>query len=473
MTVFNELDIQRDQPLQDQIYRFISQNILNQRLQPDTRLPSSRQLAELLGVSRNTVNASFDQLRAEGFIVSRVGSGWYVNGDRFDDQVMPKPVSPAGRATLFACSELAESLLEPEKHPGGSYLPFTTGLPDLKHFPFGIWNRLYRLNESRMALMGYGEHKGLSDLRHQISSYLRESRGVSCHPEQILLTQGAQQALYVVISLLVNPGDEVLIENPGYRGMYKAAQVARAKPLPVDVDEHGLKVNLLPLSTNARLLYCTPTHQYPLGGILNVSERLQLLDWARKNQVWIIEDDYDSEFHFYQKPFPAMHSLVSQAPVIYLGSFSKTLFPALRIGYLVLPEALMPAAISIKEYVQGFSPALEQAVLAQFMAERHFSRHLRRMRQLYQKKWELLIDQWQSRGNETLTPVVQSAGMHVVLRGDIDEQRTLLLLKQHGFGGMPLSGYFINRNCQTGLVLGYANASQQQIIDLVELLRQV
>ncbi|AJQ96259.1 PLP-dependent aminotransferase family protein [Gynuella sunshinyii] len=472
MTVFNELDIQRDQPLQDQIYRFISQNILSQRLQADTRLPSSRQLAELLGVSRNTVNASFDQLRAEGFIVSRVGSGWYVNADRFDDRVMAKPVASSACTPLLACSELAGSVLGPMEQTGGSPLPFTTGLPDLKHFPFGTWNRLYRQNESRVALMGYGEYKGLSDLRNQISIYLRESRGVSCHPEQILLTQGAQQALYIVISLLVNPGDEVLIENPGYGGMHKAAQMAQAKPLPVDVDEHGLKVSLLPSSTKARLLYCTPTHQYPLGGILDVSERLQLLDWARNNQVWIIEDDYDSEFHFYQKPFPAMHSLVSEAPVIYLGSFSKTLFPALRMGYLVLPEALMPAAVSIKECVQGFSPALEQAVLAQFMAEGHFSRHLRRMRQLYQKKWELLIGQWQSRGNETLTPVVQSAGMHVVLRGDIDEQQTLQLLKKHGFGGAPLSAYFINRHCQTGLVLGYANASQQQIIDLVELLRQ-
>ena len=471
--MFQELELQLDQPLQSQIYRFISQGIIEQRLLSATRLPSSRQLAGQLRISRNTVNAAYEQLRVEGFIVSRAGSGWYVNTGRSEDRIDNLRMLRQSTAEVPQQSKLAERLNEPKPSKDKFNLPFTPGLPDLSCFPLKQWNRLCRQNESRTALMGYGDPQGQPELREQIATYLRESRGVFCQPEQILVTQGAQQALNVVFSLLLDPGDTVLIEEPGYRGTMKAAQMTDAVLQPVPVNEDGLKVSSLPPNTQAKLLYCTPTHQYPLGGILDVSERLQLLEWSKRNQLWIVEDDYDSEFHFYQKPFPAMHSLVEQASVIYLGSFSKTLFPALRTGYLVLPESLMPAAVAIKEYMQGNSPLLNQAVLAQFMADGHFKRHLRRMRYIYQQKWELLLQQWQQQGNhQLLKPVVQSAGMHIVLTGEVDEGTLQQKLAAHGFGCTPLSYYFLNPPWLSGLVLGYANASESDIRALVQLLNE-
>lgn len=471
--MFPDLQLDPDKPLQQQLYRFLSQQILVGGLAPGLRLPSSRQLAMHLAVSRNTVNAVYQQLSAEGFIRSQPGSGWFVSAERPEERVESDDPDMRVSNLRPVTTELVDRLGEAFRFDGDGHRPFIPGLPDLREFPLKLWNRLLHQHESRTRLMGYGDFQGLPELREQIAIYLRESRGVVCRPGQILITQGAQQALNIAVGLLVNPGESVIMENPGYRRMHAALRLMGADIQPIAVDDEGLRVDDLPDPTNARMLYCTPTHQYPLGGIVPVSERLHLLQWARSNQVWIIEDDYDSEFHFYRRPFPAMHSLVDQAPVIYLGSFSKTLFPALRIGYLVLPEPMIEAAVQIKDFSQGNSPQLQQAVLAQFIEEGHFRRHLRRMRLIYQHKWEVFMTLWQKTNNPVLQPVAHSAGMHVVLRGDIDEQAASNLLTQHGFGCAKLSGYFFAPPKQTGLVLGYANASEADIERLVEILNKL
>lgn len=470
--MFPDLQLNPDQPLQKQLYFFLSQQILHGRMPPDMRLPSTRRLASNLTISRNTVNAVYQQLSAEGFIRSQAGSGWFICAERPDERIDSESRGGVTSNVSEHQSELVNRLGDAFHFDGDGHRPFTPGLPDLDEFPLKLWNRLIHQHESRTRLMGYGDFRGLPELRQQIAIYLRESRGVVCQPEQILITQGAQQALNIAVQLLINPGDVVIMENPGYRRMQAALRLLGANIQPIAVDDQGLQIDHLSSWTEARMLYCTPTHQYPLGGIMPISERLRLLQWARANGVWIIEDDYDSEFHFYRRPFPAMHSLLDEAPVIYLGSFSKTLYPALRIGYLVLPRPLIEPAVQIKDFSQGNSPQLQQAVLAQFIEEGHFRRHLRRMCLLYQRKWEYFMTRWQQTGNTVLQPVAHSAGMHVVLRGNIDEQAASTLLMQHGFGCAKLSGYYISPPIQTGLVLGYANASETDIERLIELLEE-
>ncbi|RDE22749.1 PLP-dependent aminotransferase family protein [Motiliproteus coralliicola] len=474
----DEILLDRAKPLQQQLYRQLHQLILQGRLRPGFRLPSSRRLAETLGVSRNTVTLVLEQLKQEGFLISRVGSGCYVNRQLpqdclgLDAAVWESSVHPP-ELSLYA-QGLEEYRMRADADEGSADLPFTVGLPDLTCFPAATWSRILRRHSDRTCLMGFDDPMGYPPLREALSNYLAASRGVRCKPEQVLITQGAQQALALCALVLLNPGEQVLVENPGYAGAREALLARGAKLEPLPMGPQGVDTAALPSQTEARLMYCTPTHQYPLGGILSAAQRLQLLDWAASQRLWIIEDDYDSEFHFHAKPIAALQGMAPHTPVIYMGSFSKTLLPASRLGYLVVPESLANTFATAKRYQGGDSPMLLQAAAADFIAEGHFVRHLRRMRQCYQRKWDHIHDLLIPLAGR-VESLAESAGMHLVLQIDgVDDRVLCRAFHEQGFGGTPLSSYYLEgTKPRQGIVLGFAHSSRAEREDAVAVLKQL
>ena len=470
----DDIHLEGSASLQQQLYQQLSQRIVEQRYPPGRRLPSSRQLAQDLGVSRNTVNAVYEQLKAEGFVRSRSGQGVFVHEDI--ERALQRPVPPARPRPLATAPMTLPPL--PRKPVAGAgagddaNLPFQPGLPDLDAFPIRSWNRILHHQESRRSLRGYDSIEGYAPLRQAIADYVRSARGVRCQAEQVIITQGAQQALALIGDVLLQPGDRVFSENPGYRGA-RYALTRHGNPIvPVPLKQQVLDVDGLAELGPARLLFCTPTHQYPMGGVLNVAQRMALLQWAQCNQTWIVEDDYDSEFHFHNKPFAAIQGLFDNAPVLYVGSFSKTLLPALRVGYLIVPEGLVEHFAQAKRVSGGESPLLAQATIAEFMVSGQFSRHLRRMRQLYRDKWHHFQDRVSTELAGQFTPVAESAGMHLVLEGECDDLALSQWLRSRGFGSTPLSAHFIGHDVRTGLVMGFASASERQIDDCVRTLSE-
>lgn len=471
--VIDDIRLDGRQPLQHQLYQRLSERILDQRYPPGRQLPPSRQMAQDLGISRNTVNAVYEQLKAEGFLQSRAGKGIFVHEDIKSTVAPSGPgLGRPGRVSTELPPLPAITRGTPKPVEDAS-LPFQPGLPDLDAFPIRTWNRIMHHQESRRSLRGYDSIQGYQPLRRAIATYLRTSRGVRCEEHQVIITNGAQQALSLLGDVFLQQGDSILCENPGYRGARNALGRFGNPLIPIPLRNQVLDVEALPglEPARARLLFCTPTHQYPMGGILDLSQRVALIQWAQKNDCWIIEDDYDSEFHFYNKPFAAIQGLYENSPVLYMGSFSKTLLPALRVGYLVVPEAVVEPLLWAKQISGGETPLLTQATIAEFIESGQFTRHLRRMRQLYRDKWQL----FQREVTETLgglaEPVAESAGMHLVLEGDFDDLSLSQWLKTRGFGSTPLSAHFLGDSVKTGLVMGFASANEREITKCVSELR--
>ncbi len=471
-------ELSSSRPLQTQIHEQLAQWIGQGRLSPGVRLPSTRTLSDTLSVSRNTVSAVIDQLKAEGFIESHIGRGNFIAADIPELLVLPASRSGCDAQAYPGLSDFAISLATKQARHKKPSLPFTPGIPDLQNFPSALWHKLWRRHQDRQVLMGYDDDQGYLPLREALAKYLRISRGVNCSAQQILITQGAQQGLSLCAQLLVNSGDTVLHEDPGYRGAKEAFLIQRPKVLYVPLNHGVIDVDWIiknnTSTSSAKLMYISPTHQYPMGGLLSASQRLALLQWAQTNRTWIIEDDYDSEFHFTHKPVAAMQGMTQTNNVIYMGSFSKTLLPALRLGYLVLPEALMNPFTVAKSNLTGETSVLPQAVVADFIEEGHFVRHLRKMRFLYKNKWLHLEQLIRQTFGDAVEVVAESAGMHLVIRiAGCDDVSLNKALEAKGFGGTPLSSYFHGNKKQTGLVLGFANTSEQQRIDYVEALKQL
>lgn len=474
----DDIQLQRGseaQTLQAQLYRALSERIASGRLAAGDKLPSSRQLAQELVIGRNTVLAVYEQLSAEGFLQQRPRQGVFVHPQ------LPLSRHPAPAAIQRSntppkplqkippwLAKGPDALVPPQWNERNA--PFTPGLPDLSAFPLALWNRTLHHQEGRRSLLGYDSHQGYFPLRRAIAEYLRTARGVRCGAEQVIVTQGAQQALALIAELFLEPGDRVLIEDPGYRGSRYALHRAGVQLEAVPLENEVLDVDRLPTSTRAKLLYCTPTHQYPMGGILTVSQRMTLLNWALAQGVWLIEDDYDSEFHFYQKPFPALQGLMEPSPVLYVGSFSKTLFPGLRLGYLVVPEQWVDAFRQLKRIQSGETPVLLQAVTAEFIDSGHFYRHLRRMRQLYQAKWEHLQGLCQQHLHGLYQPIAQSAGMHLVLERRCDDRALAAAMAHKGYCPQALSEHGLTDHCRRGLVIGFSSSTEKELTDGVKLL---
>jgi GntR family transcriptional regulator/MocR family aminotransferase len=463
----NRLDAR---PLYQQVCDGYREAIVERRIRGGQRLPSTRALAAQLEISRTPVLNAFDQLLAEGYFESRPGSGTFVSSTL--------PAQAAG----FKPTTLPARRLEAPRHSApdpwlGGFGAFRMSEPALDHFPFGRWSRLVGRHSRGVhpAELNYGSPMGDLPLRQALAAYLRTARAVRCEAEQIMVVSGSQQALGIAARVLLKRGQPVWVEEPGYGGARDALVQAGARPVPVPVDNEGLNVAAgIRRNRSARAALVTPSHQYPLGATLSASRRLQLLDWAQAAGAWIIEDDYDSEYRYESQPVAALQGLDREARVIYIGTFSKVLFPALRVGYLVIPTELVERFKEVRETMDICPPALIPAVLADFIVEGHFARHLRRTSLLYRERRGVLVNALGDNFGSRMEVVGSEAGMHLVALCAKPSDRMIAgAAAKNGLWTMPLSACYLGAADRQGLVLGYGGVTAEAIPRAVEKLRAV
>lgn len=476
-------------PLFRQIYLQLREAILERRLTPGRRLPSTRTLARELGVARNTVINAFEQLRAEGYLEGQVGSGTTVARDLPDDRPCLRTAADGAatggqeaRRRLLPSRFGATALAGPRDLNPVATAPFEVDLPALDAFPFETWRRLVaqRLRQATREVMAIADPAGYFPLRKAIADYVGAARGVACTPEQVIITSGSQHAVDLAVRSLMRPGDSAWVEDPGERGVRANLQAAGARLVPVPVDREGLDVAAgIKLSRHARLAYVTPSNQYPLGGTMSMARRLALLNWARESGAWILEDDCDSEFRYASRPLAALKGLDAEGNVIYLGTFSRSLLRPLRLGYVIAPSDLIELLIACRGIVDRHPPPIEQAVVAEFMARGHFATHIRRMRKLYADRQRLLVSMAADQLAGRLDVRAAGAGMHIVgrLPAEIDDVAVAAAAAQRGLVLRPLSSYYVAAPRQRGLLLGYTAFGTGQMRDgirrLAEVLREV
>ncbi|CRM07426.1 HTH-type transcriptional regulatory protein GabR [Pseudomonas sp. 31 R 17] len=495
------IELDRRQGLTRQLYEALRQRVLDGRLVSGTRLPATRDLAAALSISRNSVVRAYDQLYAEGFIESRVGDGTYVA-----KLPMPKKLSTQvstgfstglspGLSTKWA--DLPEHLDDEVIHstglarvknhhlpqpPSGPPRAFRVGVPAFDLFPFEVWAKLNGAfwRKPDLEQLCYGDPAGDGRLRGLIAAYLRSSRGMQCTAEQIVITSGAQQAISLCAQLLVEPGDGVAVENPGYRAAGHAFALAGGRLQGVPVDSEGLDCQVLNALHDCRVAYVTPSHQYPLGVVMSLARRLELLAWAERTGGWIVEDDYDGEYRYSGAPLSPLAALDRSGRVLYVGTFGKVAFPALRLGYLVLPAALVQAFTRRRAVDMRHSEVSTQAVMAEFMAAGHFQRHIRRMRRAALNRRNALLAGWPDGlpGVGALPSV--AAGLHLTVRVDSLAREQALLAQARaveveitGLSSYWLAGTSPPADQHAGLVMGFAAVPEAAIAQALARLRQV
>ncbi len=490
--------LDRRQGLSRQLYQALRARVLDGRLGSGARLPASRDMAAILGLSRNSVVRAYDQLYAEGFIESRVGDGTYVSHlPKLSTKVSTRlsrglstalsTISPENTVDSSSKVIHTDALFRLENHHlptprSGPPRAFRVGVPAFDLFPFEVWAKLqagFWRNPDADSL-GYGDPAGEPMLRELIAAYLRRSRGLSCTPEQIVITTGAQQAISLCAQLLLEPGAGVAVENPGYRAAACAFALTGATMHGVAVDNEGLECNALAALSDCRLAYVTPSHQYPTGVVMSLARRLELLAWAERNERWIVEDDYDGEYRYSGAPLAPLAALDRSGRVLYVGTFSKVAFPALRLGYLVLPQQLVEPFSRCRALMVRHSEVGTQTVMAQFMAQGHFQRHIRRMRRAALSRRNALQAGWpvDIPGVGELPEMV--AGLHVKVDVDNFEREQWLVERalEVGVEINPLSDYWLPEtpasvDKRAGLVLGFAAVGEAGIAQALGKLRKV
>jgi len=478
------LDHRAKTPMYRQLYDWFRRTIIDGQMRPGQRVPSTRGLAAELKISRIPVLNAYEQLLAEGYFETFVGAGTCVAGSIPDDTL----TTPALK-TRKGLPEVAEKLgprrmsrrgAALARIPAQSWLDnlgaFRVSLPALDHFPIGVWSKLVARHSRRppKGIMAYGGAMGYLPFREAIAEYLGAVRGVRCESSQILVTTGSQQALQLSAQVLVDPKDRVWIEEPGYPSARQAFMMAGAQSIPVPVDHDGMNVaEIIRQGRSARAVYVTPSHQYPMGMTMSATRRMLLLSWASRTGAWIIEDDYDSEYRFGSRPIASLQGLDTDGRVIYVGTFSKVMFPALRLGYVVVPKDLVRAFAAARDAADVFSSTLYQAVLTDFIREGHFARHIRRMRSLYMERRRALVKAIYIEMGERLEVIGAEAGMHLValLPRGADDVAVSTRAAQRGICAMPLSSCYLKPPARGGLILGYGGANAHQIHDGVRKLR--
>jgi len=471
-------------PLYRQIYEKIREAILTGQLAGGVRLPPSRALATELGVSRNTVVNAFEQLMAEGYLEGKIGAGTYVSqalpeealqlrNRQIQQTLAAQPGPEAGptalskRGATVATTPVSASGTDPKPRP------FRPGLPALDAFPYKLWEKIWvrRWRTLSSGLLGYGQAAGYQPLREAVAAHLSAARGVHCEAAQVLIVAGAQQAIDLAARLLLDPGDAVWVEDPGYLGAKGALRAAGAQLEPVPVDHEGLQIEQgITQAAAARMVYITPSHQYPLGVTMSLARRLALLEWAAGAGAWILEDDYDSEYRYAGRPLAALQGLDQTGRVIYIGTFSKVLFPALRLGYLVAPPTLVDAFAAAAALINRCPPLIDQLVLTDFIYEGHFARHIRRMRTLYAERQAVLIEAAQQRLAGLLDIKPAETGLHVTgwLAKGLDAAAISQALDRRQVEAPALSTYAMRPLDRQGLVLGYAAVNNHNIQTAVQ-----
>ncbi|HEV8195454.1 MAG TPA: PLP-dependent aminotransferase family protein [Gemmatimonadales bacterium] len=477
------IDSDSDVPIYQQVYTGIRQRILEGRLPAGGGLPSTRALARDLCVSRSTVIQAYEQLRLEGYAQGRVGAATRV-AVSLPDRSLRAPaggftprraaVHP-GRASARALEVTALNTRSPDLMDEAPRA-FRAGVPAVDIFPVDTWGRLMarRWRMVQAKSLSYGRPFGFLPLRQALTEYLGSARGVRCDPEQVLIVNGSQQGLDLAARVLLDPGDKVWLEDPGYNGARGAFAAAGASGVAVPVDEEGLVVREgRRLAPDARVAFVTPSRQLPLGVALSLARRLELLEWAGGSGSWIFEDDYDSEFRYVGRPLGALHGLDAHGCVIYAGTFSKVTFPSVRLGYLVVPPALVDVFAAVRSFADFSPPWLTQAVMTDFMTGGHFERHIRRMRALYKERQDTLVAQGRRELAGVLDIQPSDAGMTLLawLPPGVSDVAAAAAAREHRVDVLPLSS-FCGRSIRPGLLLGYAGVREREIKDATVRLAQ-
>ena len=479
------LDSNSSIPLHQQIYEELRQAILKGRLSPGSRIPSTRALSKSLGISRFTVTQSYDQLSSEGYLETIVGCGTFVCKQLPDDLLYSAPIESSSKVAQrsIKLSGYGRILIYADNVPkindSSLTINFRFGRPAFDQFPIELWRRLLsRYCSADLNWLDYStDPLGYKPLREEITRYLSRSRAVNCEPDQILITNGTQQALDLILRLLIEPEEIIAIEDPGYESARLIFQTHGARILPISVDESGLIVNQLQKfsSLNIRLVYVTPSHQFPTGAILSLPRRLQLLAWAQENGTLIIEDDYDSEYRYDGRPIPALQGLDRNECVLYVGTFSKVLFPSLRIGYLVLPKSLVSIFTRAKWLNGRHLPILEQQVLTDFIQAGHLERHIRKMRALYDRRRQALVQALKTHVGKKATILGEKAGIHLMvgLQTDLTDEDIIQRAAKVDVGMISATSHYLNPESKGEFIFGYGELTKQQLQEGIRRLAQI
>ncbi|PDZ13041.1 MULTISPECIES: PLP-dependent aminotransferase family protein [Bacillus] len=448
------IDRSLDISLIRQVYHQIRERILNGELQPGEKLPSTRELSSELSISRNVILEAYDQLFSEGFLVARQGAGTFIAEGAYLEQ--------RKKSTLIDSFSWCE-----ETNKDSNIINFRSGIPALDLFPRKGWAKLSHTiwNETSPSTFGYDIPEGRPELRKVLSRYLLKTRGVFCHPEQLVITSGATQALTLVSKLLLSTGDEVLIEDPITNDIQTIFKNSGASLYPIRVDDNGMDTSLLPTNKKPKFIFTTPSHQFPLGGVLPIQRRVQLINYSRKTDCYLIEDDYDSEFRYEGSSVSSLQGLDPER-VIYIGSFSKILSPALRLGYLVLPSHLIEKCRQVKWFSDLHTPSLNQLVLAKFIAEDYLERHIMKMKKIYKNRRNFLIQQLKLAFSNGINISGYSTGLHMIVEFN-HVQFTKELLKeieQLGVKVYPVEEHAIKKGQHHNrIIIGYGHLTNKEI----------
>lgn len=477
-----QLDRGLPSSLQRQIYEGLRRSILGGALAPGTRLLSTREFAAEFGLARITVGNAFDQLKAEGYLETRIGDGTYVAETLPEDLMRTPPHRFArrspGESQPSVRSRGMTDLWEGRVYQRAGIRPFQVDIPAVDCFPLDLWRRLQsrHLDKGEVLNLTYGDPAGHRPLREAIAAHLRTQRAMACEADQILITHGSRQGLNLAAHVLLDPGDPAWIEDPVCHDALTSFRLAGAALVPVRVDAEGLMVaEGEQTAPRARLAYVCPSHHFPLGVTLSLRRRLALLDWASRSDAWIVEDDFDGEYRYAGRPLASLHGLDEEGRVIYVGTFSRALFPGLRLGYLVVPRCLMKAFIAARSLADRGSSLLSQTTLADFMTEGHFQRHLRRMRIVNAQRRDALASSLEQSLGHLLSVQVPDSGLHVLGRlasGCAD----IPLAKRAASSGIvviPLSSYYLQAPAQPGLLFGFAGFTEQRLREAVGKLAEV
>ncbi|WP_420548956.1 PLP-dependent aminotransferase family protein [Curvivirga sp.] len=479
------VDKKSSEPMHRQLYDQIRELILTHRLSAGERLPSTRSLAKDMALSRNTVATAFDQLLAEGYLEGRVGAGSFVS-DLLPDEIRPSSTEHQSEETGTSrrgLSNRGERLAALWRGRSKRTPAFAPGLPAIDEFPFDVWSRLMARawRNPPIELLAHAEPAGYRPLREAIANYLRTARAVRCEADQVIIVSGAQQGIGLAANVLLDDGDSALIEEPGYPGIRGALLAAGAQLIPVPVDEEGLEIDKAEdLAPDAKLVCVAPSHQYPLGVTMSLARRLRLLEWASQKDGWVIEDDYDSEFRYSGRPLAALQGLDRDNRVVYIGSFSKVMFPSLRLGYIVVPEDLTDSFRMARAALDDHPSTIAQPALAKFIEDGYFTAHLRRMRKLYDSRRCTLSELLEKHLGEYVTIESAEAGMHLLIRfneklikmtSDMDATDRA---QEKGISVTPLSAFHYLEDINDhyhGLLLGYAAVKEKDMEKAVLILK--
>jgi GntR family transcriptional regulator/MocR family aminotransferase len=486
MDVYLELDRRESSPLYRQVYKQLRTQILSGALPAGTRLPSSRKLAGIYNLARVTVATAYEQLRDEGYLVSRAGAGTIVALD-LDLPYSPRITTPKIGSFLPDFSSwgqrivAAQDLRNKRSVSTRPAIDFGFGRSFPHIFPYDIWRRLLAryLSTDDTMLSRYGSVAGFYSLREAVADYLVRLRGVNCTTEQVVIVSGIQQALDILSRLMLQDGDQVLVETPGYTDAFRLFKTFGAGITALPVDDDGFPVEQIPRESKARFVFVTPSNQFPKGGALPLGRRLALLQWAQKTDALILEDDYDGELRYDGHPLSALQGLDKDDRVVYLGTFSKVLFPALRLGYIVLPNSLLSPFLLAKELVDRAAPTLTQAAVADFIIEGHFERHLRKLRKEYGGRRRTLIESIETFLSGQVQYNDNEAGLHVMLYldQDLDESLVVRRAADAGVGVYPGASYHLDGKIRPSILLGFTGLSRNEIKrgikDLASIIRDI